>query len=81
MIPFMGNSERSGILQIYAPSCTYCVVAIIEHKMKLERNIYEVMRILGSSLLVKEHIKDLLAPEPQPVQIANCHPTLDLEFD
>lgn len=49
--------------------------------MKLERNIYEVMRILDSSLLVKEHIKDLLAPEPQPVQIANCHPTLDLEFD
>lgn len=49
--------------------------------MKLERNIYEVMRILGSSLLVKVHIKDLLAPEPQPVQIANCHTTLDLEFD
>ena len=65
----------------YAAICTYCVVAIIEHKMKLERNIYEVMRIIGSSLLVKEHIKDLLTPEPEPIQIANCHPTLDLEFD
>lgn len=49
--------------------------------MKLERNIYEVMRILSSSLLVKEHIKDLLTPEPDPAQIAYCHPTLDLEFD
>ena len=78
---FWGNSETSVRIQIYAAICTYCVVAIIEHKMKLERNIYEVMRIIGSSLLVKEHIKDLLTPEPEPVQIANCHPTLDLEFD
>jgi len=39
------------------------------------------MRILGSSLLVKEHIKDLLTPEPEPAQIANCHTTLALEFD
>lgn len=78
---FWGNSETSVRIQIYAAICTYCVVAIIEHKMKLERNIYEVMRIIGSSLLVKEHIKDLLTPEPEPIQIANCHPTLDLEFD
>lgn len=53
----------------------------ISHMMKLERNIYEVMRVLGSSLLVKEHIKDLLVPEPEQPQVANCYPTLDFEFD
>lgn len=78
---FWGNSETSVRIQIYAAICTYCVVAIIEHKMKLERNIYEVMRILGSSLLVKEHIKDLLAPEPEQTEVANCQPELDLFFD
>lgn len=77
---FWGNSETSVRIQIYAAICTYCVVAIIEHDMKLERNISEVMRILGSSLLVKENIRDLLAPDPEPTQIANCYPTLDLEF-
>lgn len=78
---FWGNSETAVRIQIYAAVVTYCLIAIIEHKMKLERNIYEVMRVLGSSLLVKEHIKDLLAPEPEQPQVANCYPTLDFEFD
>ena len=78
---FWGNSETAVRIQIYVAVATYCLIAIIEHKMKLERNIYEVMRVLGSSLLVKEHIRDLLAPEPEQPQIANCYPTLDLEFD
>lgn len=38
---------------------TYCLVAIIESDLKLNRDIYEVMRILGNSLLVKDDIKDL----------------------
>ena len=78
---FWGNSETSVRIQIYAAVCTYCLIAIIEHKMKLERNIYEVMRILGSSLLDKEHIKDLLLPELEQLEIANCQPELPLEFD
>lgn len=78
---FWGNSETAVRIQIYVAVVTYCIIAIIEHKMKLERNIYEVMRVLGSSLLVKEHIRDLLAPEPEQPQIANCYPTLDFDFD
>lgn len=42
--------------------------------MKLDRNIYEVLRILGSSLLDKEPIRDLLAPEQGISEIANCYP-------
>ncbi len=78
---FWGNSETAVRIQIYVAVTTYCLIAIIEHKMKLERNIYEIMRVLGSSLLVKENIRDLLAPSAEPEQVANCHPMLDLEFD
>ena len=78
---FWGNSETSVRIQIYAAICTYCLVAIIEHRMKLDRNIYEVMRVLGSSLLVKEHIRDLLLPGPEEPEVTNCQLTLDLDFD
>lgn len=56
---FWGNSENAVRIQIYVAIITYCVVAIIEHDLKLDRNIYEVMRILGSSLLTKDPIKEL----------------------
>ena len=39
----------------------YCLVAIIESELQLNRDIYEVMRILGSSMLVKDSIKDLFS--------------------
>ena len=45
------------------PTCvaiiTYFLVAIIESELKLNRDIYEVKRILGSSMLVKDNIKGL----------------------
>lgn len=56
---FWGNSENAVRIQIYVAITTYCLVAIIENELHLNRNIYEVMRILGSSLLVKDNIKDL----------------------
>jgi hypothetical protein len=47
---------------------TYCTVAIIERKLELNRSIYEVMRILGSSLLAKDNIKELFQPvEDEPI--------------
>ena len=78
---FWGNSETAVRIQIYAAICTYCMVAILERQMKLERNIYEVMSILGSSLLVKEHLKDLLKPDPKPEKPVSDQWILPLEFD
>jgi hypothetical protein len=37
-------------------------VAIIEHDLKLDRPVFEVMRILGNSLLVMDPIQELLVP-------------------
>ena len=38
---------------------TYCLIAIIEHDLSLDRPVFEVMRILGSSLQVKDSIQEL----------------------
>lgn len=61
---FWGNSENAVRIQIYVAIITYCVVAIIEHDLKLDRNLYEVMRILGSSLLTKDPIEELFLHKP-----------------
>lgn len=51
-------------IQIYVAIITYCLVAIIEHDLKLGRPVFEVMRILGSSLLVKDSIHELFTQIP-----------------
>jgi len=56
---FWGNTESAVRIQVYVAIITYCTVAIIERKLALNRSIYEVMRILGSSLLAKDNIKEL----------------------
>jgi len=40
-------------IQIYCAIITYCLVAIVQHDMELERSIYEIIRILGLSLTDK----------------------------
>lgn len=59
---FWGESENAVRIQIHVAIITYCVIGIIEYDLKLGRPIVEVMRILGSSLLVKDNIRDLLEP-------------------
>jgi hypothetical protein len=65
---FWGESGNAVRIQIHSAIITYCLIGIIEHDLKLGRPIVEVMRILGSSLLVKDNIRDLLEPfRVQPV--------------
>ena len=56
---FWGILENAVRIQIYCAIITYCLVAIIQHDMKLERSIYEVLQILGISLTDKTHLSDL----------------------
>ena len=56
---FWGTSENAVRIQIYCAIITYCLVAIIQHDMKLERSIYEVLQILGISLTDKTHLSEL----------------------
>ena len=56
---FWGTSENAVRIQIYCAIITYCLVAIVQHDMKLERSIYEVLQILGISLTDKTSLHDL----------------------
>ena len=56
---FWGTSENAVRIQIYCAMCAYCLVAIVQHDMKLDRSTYEVLQILGGSLTDTTHLVDL----------------------
>lgn len=76
---FWGNTENAVRIQVYVAIITYCTVAIIERELILNRRIYEVMRILGSSLLTKDNIKDLF--QPVEAEQTQDYGQLQLKFD
>lgn len=57
---FWGISENAVRIQIYTAIITYCLVAIVGHDLKLERSTYEILQILGISLLDKTPVNELL---------------------
>ena len=58
---FWGTSENAVKIQVYTAIITYCLVAIMKHKMQLDRSTYEVLQILGISLTDKTHLRDLFS--------------------
>lgn len=56
---FCGTTENAVRIQIYSAICAYCLVAIVQHDMKLERSTYEVLQILSMSLTDTTHLRDL----------------------
>ena len=56
---FWGTSENAVRIQIYSAIITYCLVAIVQHDMKLPRTTYEILQILSISLTDKTHLSDL----------------------
>lgn len=58
---FWGTSENAVRIQIYCAIIAYCMVAIVEENLKLNRSTYEVLQVLGISLLDKTPIYELFA--------------------
>src|SRR5690606_41332098 len=56
---FWGISENAVRIQIYTAIITYCLVAIIGDDLKIDRSTYEILQILGISLLDKTPVKEL----------------------
>lgn len=56
---FWGDSENAVRIQIYTAIIAYCLVAVVHHKMKLERTVYETLQILGISLTDTTPLQDL----------------------
>ena len=45
--------------QVYSAICAYCLVAIVQKDMQLDRSTYEVLQILSISLTDKTHLRNL----------------------
>lgn len=57
---FWGTTENAVKTQVYIAVITYTLIAMIRHNLKTEYTTYEVLQILGISLLDKTPINQLL---------------------
>ena len=71
---FWGTTENAVRIQISVAIITYCLVAIVQHDMQLERSTYEVLQILSISLTDKTHLRDLFDKTNfNDVKELDCH--------
>ncbi len=56
---FWGVTQNAVRIQIYTAICSYCLVAIVQKDMQLDRSTYEILQILSISLTDKTLLKDL----------------------
>ena len=58
---FWGTTENTVRIQISVAIITYCLVAIVQHDLRIERSTYEVLQILSISLTDKTPLRDLFS--------------------
>lgn len=58
---FWGHSENAVKTQICVAICAYLVVAILKKRLRVERNIYEILQILSVSLFDKTPLLELFS--------------------
>ena len=54
-----GDSENAVRIQTYTAIISYCLVAIVHHKMKLETSVYNALQVIGISLTDTTPLIDL----------------------
>ena len=58
---FWGTSENAVCIRIYSAIIAYCMIAIVQKKINIERSVYEMLQILSVSLTDTTSLKDLFA--------------------
>jgi hypothetical protein len=58
---FGGTTENAVRIQIFSALIAYCLVAIVGIELKIPRSTYEILQVLGISLLDKTPVSELLA--------------------
>lgn len=76
---FYGTTENAVKIQLYSAIIAYCLVAIVERKMKLDMDIYEMLRILSISLLERMPLRELLTEE-EPIPDLQSVRQLSIKF-
>ncbi|MGZ3823243.1 MAG: IS4 family transposase [Mucilaginibacter sp.] len=57
---FWGTSENAVRIQLYCAIIAYCLVAIVAEDLKTGRSTYEILQVIGISLLDKTPVNELL---------------------
>jgi len=57
---FWGTSLNAVKIQVYSAIITYCLVALVRNKLKVDRSTYEILQILSISILDKTPLNELL---------------------
>jgi len=57
---FWGTTENAVRVQLFAAIAAYCLVAIVAEELKTGRQPYEILQVLGISLLDKTPVNELL---------------------
>ena len=58
---FRGDSENAVRIQIYTAIISYCLVAVVHHKLKLQMSVYNTLQVLGISLTDTTPLEDLFS--------------------
>lgn len=58
---FWGYSDNAVKTQICIAICSYLLVAIVKKKLKIKRDLYEILQILNVTLLTKNPLVELLS--------------------
>ena len=76
-------SENAVRIQIYSAIITYCMMAIVQKKMNIERSIYEMMQIVSISLTDTTNLIDCLLPclLPSPSAMPASRPLFSASSD
>lgn len=56
---FWGTNENAVRIQIYSAITAYCMVAIVQHDLHIDKSIYDVLQILDRNLTHKTLLPDL----------------------
>jgi hypothetical protein len=71
---FWGTSENAVRIQLYCAIIAYCLVAIVAEDLKTGRSTYEILQVIGISLLDKTPVNELLKKiDYKDVKELNCN--------
>ncbi len=74
VLQYWGTSENAVKIQISCAIVAYCLVAIVAKELKTERTLYEILQIVGKSLLDKTPVRELLTkPDYKNVKEPECN--------
>ncbi len=81
---FWGETQNAVRIQVYSAIIVYCLVAIVQHDLKLDRSIYEILQILSISLTDKTPLVDLFKKsnfKNVNERCGSCEPSLFNNFN